>query len=320
MKLFAFAVLIMALANMAWSASVGKPGCGGSTSSKNIQLTNPKNPPRECVYKINAYSSNVCQLRIEFGYTLAPPSLPGQDNDLKYVQCDKDYFQAGDVKLCGTESAQHIYLPFNRTAGVTSVELMVALANRVSYNNLPTPKWNIFVTQLECPVGAAIRGVVPIEPALGSSTIKDGFFVAPPGCLQYFPYAEGTVTSFNFDQGKGIYPGKLNYAICFRRTEDTKALVLKSNFFLLGAASEENETDEYCYANPTNNGISSDYLMIPQAEIKVTGKRATYFCGDSIQGVEVVSTNPGPLMLLFNSDGLYTKESGFSFNYNVTTK
>lgn len=64
---------------------------------------------------------------------------------------------------------------------------------------------------------------------------------------------------------------------------------MKSNFFLLGSSSEENETDEYCYANPINDGISSDYLMIPQAEVKASGKRATYFCGDSIQGVEVVS-------------------------------
>lgn len=222
MNIYISSILLLSLACLAHSASVGKPSCGGSSSSKRIQLTDPKNPPRECVYKINAYSSSVCQLRIEFGYTLAQPSVPSSENNLTYVQCDLDYFQAGDLKLCGTETSQHIYLPFNRTAGVTSVDLKVALANRVGYYNLPTPKWNIFVTQLECPAGASVRA---IEPVLGSSTIKDGFFVAPPGCLQYFPYAEGSVTSFNYNGGNGIYPGNLNYAICFRRSEDTKNLV-----------------------------------------------------------------------------------------------
>lgn len=211
----------LALVATANAASVAKPICGASSSSKNIQLINPKNPPRECLYQINAYSSNVCQLRIDLSYTLAQPSLPTIENGLKYVACDKDYFQAGDLKLCGIENYQHIYLPFNRSAGVTSVDLKIALANRVG-QSLPVAKWNIMVTQLECPTGAAVRSV---EPYLFGSTPKDGFYLAPAGCLQYFPDSEGTVTSFNYNNGEGMYPGGLNYAICFRRSAETKKLM-----------------------------------------------------------------------------------------------
>ncbi|TMW43854.1 hypothetical protein DOY81_011065, partial [Sarcophaga bullata] len=109
---------------------------------------------------------------------------------------------------------------------------------------LPVAKWSIQVTQLECSVD------------------KDSFFLAPAGCLQYFPQNEGTITSFNYNQGKGIYPGGLNYGICFRRTTETKNLILQNNFFQMGSNGHTNEdTDEFCYSQ---NGEPSDYLLVPQ--------------------------------------------------------
>lgn len=45
-------------------------------------------------------------------------------------------------------------------------------------------------------------------------------YTAPRGCLQYFPNATGTVSSFNFDsqiENQHQYLPSLNYAICFNR-------------------------------------------------------------------------------------------------------
>lgn len=48
-------------------------------------------------------------------------------------------------------------------------------------------------------------------------------FLAPRGCLQYYPNATGTVSTFNFDSPNvdmRQYLPNLNYAICFNRPND----------------------------------------------------------------------------------------------------
>ncbi|XP_017077039.2 uncharacterized protein LOC108111911 isoform X1 [Drosophila eugracilis] len=221
-------LLLLVAVTAIQAASVATPTCGGSTSSKNINLVNPSNPPRECEYHIKAYSKYVCQLRINWAMTLAQPTLETEDSGLTYAECTRDYFEVNGLKFCGTEVWQHIYVPFNATDGDSVVDLVVSLADRAGASGLPTASWDMTVTQLECPAGASVRSLdfeeeeITIEGR--ASTIKDGFFVAPPGCLQYFPQSKGTVKSFNYNDGNGIYPSRMNYAICFRRQTDTKAL------------------------------------------------------------------------------------------------
>lgn len=224
------------LAGCVQAASVATPNCGGTTSAKDIKLVNPSNPPRTCEYHINAYSKYVCQLRIDFAMTLAQPTLQQQQaSQLRSAVCTEDYFEVNGLRLCGVEVWQHIYVPFNATAGVNRVDLLISLANRAGGVSLPTPEWNMVVTQLECPAGASVRELLPMDeqqPEMRSSSFSDGFLVAPPGCLQYFPEAKGVVKSFNYNDGKGIYPSHMNYAICFRRTTDTSSLkwVLRYKF------------------------------------------------------------------------------------------
>lgn len=214
-------LLLLAVVSCVHAASVAKPTCGGTTSSKDIQLVNPTNPPRECEYHINVYSKYVCQLRIDFAMTLAQPSLQEQsETGLVTAECEQDYFLVNGLKLCGVETWQHIYVPFNASDGATNVDLLISLANRAGGSQLPTPEWSMDVTQLECPAGASVREL----PQTRASTITDGFLVAPPGCLQYFPQAKGVVKSFNYNDGNGIYPSHMNYAICFRRNSNTEAL------------------------------------------------------------------------------------------------
>ncbi|KAH8407626.1 hypothetical protein KR222_008255, partial [Zaprionus bogoriensis] len=311
------AILLLLGAACAQAASVAKPSCGGSTSSKDINLVNPTNPPRECEYRINVYSKYVCQLRIDFAMTLAQPTLQEQaETGLMTAECQQDYFEVNGLRLCGVETWQHIYVPFNASAGVSSLDLLIVLANRVGYTQLPTPEWNMVVSQLECPAGAAIREL----PQTRASSFNDGFLVAPPGCLQYFPQAKGVVKSFNYNDGAGIYPSHLNYAICFRRNSDTSGLNIRAYFFHVGAESAATSllTDNSCYRSGSSGSLDADFLMVPQAKLVDSNVRATYFCGAINKDVVISSNNPGPLLVLFNSDEIYEPhEAGFAFTYTV---
>ncbi|XP_068146362.1 uncharacterized protein [Drosophila tropicalis] len=308
------------------AASVAKPVCGGTTSSKNINLVVPSSPPRECEYHIGAYSKYVCQLRIDFAMTLAQPTLEKDETTgLSYAECTSDYFEVNGLRLCGVETWQHIYVPFNATDGVSTVDLLLVLANRAGATGLPTPSWDMTVTQLECPAGASVRSLdledqaeITIESR--ASTIKDGFFVAPPGCLQYFPQAKGVVKSFNYNDGAGIYPSRMNYAICFRRVETTSLLTIRSYFFNVGAETSASNflTDESCYRSGSSGDLDADFLMVPQATLVDSNTHATYFCGATDKDVVIKSNNPGPLLVLFNSDDIYKEsEAGFAFTYTV---
>ncbi|KAH8391061.1 hypothetical protein KR215_005396 [Drosophila sulfurigaster] len=314
----AIAVLIVGVVGVSvQAASVAKPTCGGTTSSKDINLVIPTNPPRECEYHINAYSKYVCQLRIDFAMTLAQPTLHEQSGGLKTAECDQDYFEVNGLRLCGVEVWQHIYVPFNATAGVSRIDLLIALANRAGGVSLPTPDWNMVVSQLECPAGASVR---ELEIEQRATSYTDGFQVAPPGCLQYFPDAKGVVKSFNYNEGAGIYPSHLNYAICFRRDTSTTALTIRSYFFHVGATSEATTllTDSSCYRSGSSSVQNADFLMVPQATLVANNERATYFCGATSGDVVITSDNPGPLIVLFNSDGIYEPhDEGFAFTYTV---
>lgn len=109
------------------------------------------------------------------------------------------------------------------------------MTDRVLNPNLVTPNWRLHVTQLECPLGSQLSrslesetgevlSRLPEPRALQSRVVTDdGFWIAPTGCLQYFPEPNGTVQSFNFNNG-GPYFGNWKYAICFRRTSSVTRL------------------------------------------------------------------------------------------------
>lgn len=194
--------------------------CGSSTDKKSFTLINPSIPPNSCNYKVEAYSSYVCQLRIEFDMQLAQPTLPSAQNGLEYPECVDDYLEVGGYKFCGRERDQHIYIPFNRTAGEKSIPIRVVTAHRAGGSQLPTIVWDIRVEQLECPKGSPVRAF----PIAQRASFTDGWWIAPVGCLQYFPDSTGTVTSFNYDNGLGTYQGNFDYAICFKRETSTEGI------------------------------------------------------------------------------------------------
>lgn len=84
--------------------------------------------------------------------------------------------------------------------------------------------WKVAVHQFECPLGQT-RSIMPssgnVEQKKPVMQARIGLFndwLAPQGCLQYFVQQNGTVESFNLNNGVGPYIGDMSYAICFRRT------------------------------------------------------------------------------------------------------
>lgn len=213
-------VILVLLTCFIYTSAGSKVECGSSTSSKSVTLTNPSTPPRTCNYKIKTYSSHVCQLRIDFKIIMAQPTLPSINNQLEYPQCIDDFLEVAGYKFCGIETNQHIYIPFNRTAGEKSVEIKIVSSTRSGGSKLPKIVWNLDVKQLECPKGSPVRSWPTIERA----SYHDGWLIAPNGCLQYFPATTATVQSFNYNNGTGTYQGNFSYAICFRREVDTEQI------------------------------------------------------------------------------------------------
>lgn len=146
-----------------------------------------------------------------------------------------------------------VYVPFNATTGATSKELKFTLANRAINPSLVSPDWKILVTQLECPNSAKRvmlkRGnrqlkadddtagkeqqpedlIYGEREARGRATdeipASDSFWIAPMGCLQYFPETSGVIESFNYNNGNGVYMGNMKYSICFRKTSKNQQLM-----------------------------------------------------------------------------------------------
>lgn len=99
------------------------------------------------------------------------------------------------------------------------------LGNRMNQPGLEPATWQIKITQIEVPYGAARSAMAPaVFRAIDNDTLHprtwynhDSWLRAPNGCTQYFPHTEGIVETFNYNGGSGPYLSNLDYAICFRR-------------------------------------------------------------------------------------------------------
>lgn len=108
-----------------------------------------------------------------------------------------------------------VYVPINPLKGERFLEVTIrTLATQSNFN--PRSTWKISVHQFECPLGQS--RAINIENAMKSASENDsilpirqprlGLFsdwVAPQGCLQYYPHANGTVESFNLNNGVGEF-------------------------------------------------------------------------------------------------------------------
>lgn len=245
------------------------------------------------------------------------------DNTVKRIQSDLPLIQS-ILKLF---ILFVVYIIQNVTQLNQPLTISINTANRVFNPELVAPRWSIRVTQLDCALGSPLIEFEPKTEEIQSRTSgADSFWLAPNGCLQYFPDTSGTFQSFNLDGGTGTYIGNMRYSICFRRTAATRGVRLTANIFQIaygGILSAENEGfDEVCYSTIQTPTRSEDHLFIPYGQKIIQGAtvRASRYCSNILLNVETELSPTGPLSIIFNTDSLYDPtrpETGFRFTYQV---
>ncbi|KAG5677953.1 hypothetical protein PVAND_007666 [Polypedilum vanderplanki] len=302
--------------------------CGQKSFVRHVNLvpnTRPnQNIPATCTYRIHAISGFICQMRLDFQeFSLLPPE------PTPFPRCISESMTVGNVTLCGVNNGQHIYVPINPLRGERFLDVTINTQQQLNNFN-PRSTWKISVHQFECPLGQARKGNAAVQAPQRQA--KLGLFsdwVAPLGCLQYFNQPNGTVESFNLNNGVGPYIGDMNYAICFRRLRENTSIRFIPMIFRLGYAfTTANNTgyDDACYSVTPTIGRAEDFIFIPNAiadgSTTLPAVRASRFCGESVLSQTITSSPPGgPFMIYFNSDQLYEvpdkEEIGFRFQYEI---
>lgn len=228
-----------------------------NVAAKRFNLVRPPSKSlTDCTYTISAFSSRVCQLKIEFTeLTLAAPEIDSNGT----MECRREVLLIDDVAMdfCGNNDNQHGWLnalnywqknitnypPFILIA-LVFVEFDAKSKSKKELKFKLDPKeesqWYLSVTQLECPLDPSpISRWQPIRTALSyfhfgrtggslisslqhSSNVGDIHELAPAGCLQYFTEPKGVVSSFNYVDG--MYLPDMDYAICIKRKPANKQL------------------------------------------------------------------------------------------------
>lgn len=101
----------------------------------------------------------------------------------------------------------------------------VTINTQDSVNNFnQRSTWKIAVHQFECPLAQQSRQIASevnkdAQVAIPLRQPRLGFFsewVAPQGCLQYFTQPNGTVESFNLNNGVGEWIFEIFFIICVK--------------------------------------------------------------------------------------------------------
>lgn len=199
--------------------------CNSNTplKTKHISIQNPATIADRCTYSIQPYNANVCQLRFDFiSVNLAPPTTTGNAPGT----CDNQLLDINGMVLCGDLSGQHLYVPIDQSTGILGSEFSLQFLTQGVVTG-STAKWNIQVTQLECPLTPTTNKnsifTIPRQSTLQdlrkmfTPKSNDGDMLAPSGCDQYYTQQKGNIRSFNYQNGLGQYPQNLHYTICVKR-------------------------------------------------------------------------------------------------------
>ncbi|KAI8118133.1 hypothetical protein FF38_09714 [Lucilia cuprina] len=300
--------------------------CNMASRLKRTIIKNPavfnSNP---CIYTIQPYSPDVCQLLIQFErFEMQPPNYDAGNNVL---ECG-DNLSIGDFTLCGDNNGQHLYLPFNVASGVPEITLTFNLPNRWSASI-----WRLVVTQLECPAQPKKRAqsfmpfvngnnLQNLRTIFTSHSNADLELLAPHGCHQYYTQLTGSIKSFNYKpDGSTYYLPNMNYVICIKPTGGVNMIEYQAQKFSMSNAIPGSPGyDGDCRGTIQTPFRREDYLMIPQSYVANSMSiLPTYYCGTSLQ------TNPSlvasaPFIMYFSSDEFTdTTETGFDIRYTVRT-
>lgn len=193
--------------------------CNAASKLKRTSIKSTANLNMDtCFYTIKPYKQNVCQLLLEFErFELQPPTLNESTNTL---ECG-DHLSVGDFTLCGNNTEQHLYFPFNVANGIKEFSMSFSLPKR-----WPQTIWSLTITQLECPTTKKrnqlqipfFNGNLRTFFGMDADPVGDVDVLAPPGCNQYFAQTTGVIKSFNFvaNDMSSFYLPNMNYVICIK--------------------------------------------------------------------------------------------------------
>ncbi|KAH8263673.1 hypothetical protein KR044_012486, partial [Drosophila immigrans] len=294
-----------------------------------------------CEYEVAAWSSQVCQVRIDIERLELPqPQLNGSSELLECV----DFLQVQRFRLCGRNNGQHLYVQLQRGQ---PLKLHFSLAS-----HSPATTWQLTLTQLECPSNtlamakqqspnvATVRPLLPFLSNLLPRTIFGGNsngngpaaqliqtltapsaadleLLAPLGCDQYYRSSTGGIASFNF--AGGIYMPNMRYAICVAGAANTEISYTLDNFALSksGGLASGPGFDEDCHSTVRTLGRAADYLLIANSYVgNNQALQPTYYCGNQPAGSRLVARPP--FVIHFSSDAqTNASETGFQLTYTV---
>ncbi|KAM8717343.1 hypothetical protein ACLKA7_004096 [Drosophila subpalustris] len=294
-----------------------------------------------CQYAVDAWSSQVCQVRIDMERLELPqPRLNATSQLLECV----DFLQVQRFQLCGRNNGQHLYVQLQR--GQT-LKLHFSLGSHSTQST-----WHLTLTQLECPPNTlamakqqpshvpTVRTLLPFLSSLLPRTIFGGSsgnpgpaaqlfqtlsapsaadleLLAPLGCDQYYRSTTGGIASFNF--AGGIYMPNMRYAICVAGAANMEISYNLDHFSL--SKSSNNVLgpgyDEDCHSTVKTMGRATDYLLIANSYMANNpALQPTYYCGNQLAGSKIIARPP--FVIHFSSDAqTNTSETGFQLTYTV---
>ncbi|XP_017486883.1 PREDICTED: uncharacterized protein LOC108375295, partial [Rhagoletis zephyria] len=197
-------------------------------------------------------------------------------------------------------TGQHIYLDVDPEKTDDPLLLIVNTANQQEYNR----KWSVRIRQIPC----------------------KSQWRAPPGCLQYYPAANGNVESFNYRTtnlpvtttstvppiGGGIGPGvnplatevaanylnNLNYGVCIGRLPRMCAIKWQAIEFDFGGVSTStpgtSTPGDQCVSKAgggTGLVPDSDFVLIPFGTDQTKAGYVERYCGQKLSSNPLGSAN-----------------------------
>ncbi|XP_060667092.1 uncharacterized protein LOC132799008 [Drosophila nasuta] len=297
-----------------------------------------------CQYEVAAWSSQVCQVRIDIERLELPQ--PRLNASSQVLEC-ADFLQVQRFQLCGRNNGQHLYVQLPRGQ---ALKLHFSLAS-----HSPSTTWQLTLTQLECPANTlamakqqqqqqstnvpTVRTMLPFFSNLLPRTIFGGNsgngpaaqliqtltapsaadleLLAPLGCDQYYRSTTGGIASFNF--AGGIYMPNMRYAICVAGAANTEISLSLDHFALSKSTGDALGPgyDEDCHSTVRTLGRAADYLMIANSYVANNqALQPTYYCGNQPAGSRLIARPP--FVIHFSSDAqTNASETGFQLTYTV---
>ncbi|XP_020717139.1 uncharacterized protein LOC101454890 [Ceratitis capitata] len=315
-----FMLFIFLVASFEKSVSqISNLQCGQTSRFKRTILRSPAQPSPTCQYTIRRQSKHVCQLHIQFQkFELQQPIV---DREMNTMICS-DSFTAGRFTLCGENTGQHLYIPFEATVAMLNFNI----PSRSSQSN-----WHLIVEQLECPPAPShlADGLPPLLSGVlndifdlrnvFSRFINDLDSLAPAGCDQYYTQPTGLIKSFNYRDGLGTYYiPNLKYTICIKQTAALQNIEYTVKKFSLSSELLTEYYNDACHPIVYTEGRQSDYLMMPNAHFADNAAfQPTYYCGQGLTTGQVL-IGSAPFIMHFSSDGEWdSRETGFGIEYRT---